>query len=124
MDQQRRIVPVDEFTERLAQIRQRFASTLCGKIDDNFAALPKLSDRGADAIAMIVTVHRKLHEICGIAPSIGFPATGKAARAAESVLREPAQTKRVLTTEEIVSLIDEFSCLRDAAQFDLQSGTA
>lgn len=115
---------VNEFTERLAQIRQRFATTLRGKIDDNFSALPKLSDKDADAIETIVVVHRKLHKMCGIAPSIGFSATGKAARAAESVLREPAHAKRPLTTEEVVALIDEFSCLRDAAQFDLQARAA
>ena len=114
-------MPVDEFTERLARIRQRFAATLRGKIDDNFAALPKLSDKGADAIETIVVVHRTLHEMCGIAASVGFPATGKAARGAESVLRGPAQAKRPLTAEEAAALIAEFDYLRDAAQLDLQA---
>jgi len=114
-------VAVDEFNERLERIRQRFATTLCGKIDENIAALPKLSDKDAGAIEAIVVVHRKLHEMCGIAPSIGFSATGKAARAAESILREPANDKRPLTPAEIATLVDDFSCLRKAAQLDLQA---
>ncbi|HLF23359.1 MAG TPA: hypothetical protein VI565_05495, partial [Burkholderiales bacterium] len=69
----------DDFSERLARIRQRFAAALPGKIDDSIAALPKMSYADPEAIETIVVVHRKLHEMCGVAPSIGFPATGKAA---------------------------------------------
>ncbi len=112
---------VDEFAERLARIRERFATTLTCKVDDSFACLPKLADKGDAAIETIVTVHRKLHEMCGIAPSIGFEATGKAARAAESVLREPAKTKRPLTEQEIAALTAQLHGLRSAAQSDLQS---
>ena len=114
---------VDEFTERLARIRQRFAASLRSKIDDSFAALPVLSDKDADAIEAIVVTHRKLHEMCGIAPSIGFVATGKAARAAETVLREPAKSKRPLTAEEVAAFTSDIDRLRTAAQSDLQSGT-
>lgn len=114
---------VTEFTERLALIRQRFAASLLGKVDDSFAALPILSDTDACAIEAIVVTHRKLHEMCGIAPSIGFVATGKAARAAEAVLREPAKIKRPLTSEEIVAFASDIDKLRTAAQSDLQPST-
>ena len=114
-------MPVDEFATGLARIRQRFGDTLRSKIDENIAALPKLSDKDAAAIETIVVVHRKLHEMCGIAPSIGFPATGNAARGAEGILREPALAKRPLTTEELTALVAEFDSLRDAAQADMQS---
>ena len=112
---------VDEFAERLARIRERFATTLNNKVDDSFACLPGLADKGAAAIETIIVVHRKLHEMCGIAPSIGFAATGKAARAAESVLREPAKTKRTLTNQELTAFTAELNGLRSAAQSDLQS---
>jgi hypothetical protein len=110
---------VDEFTKRLAQIRERFANTLNSKVDDSFASLSKFSD--AAGIETIVITHRRLHELCGIAPSVGFPATGKAARAAESVLRDPAKFKRLLTPAETTAFTAELNGLRKAAQFDLQS---
>jgi uncharacterized Fe-S center protein len=113
-------VETDEFTERLARIRQRFAASLHSKVDDSFAALSILSDKDADAIEAIIVTHRKLHEMCGIAPSIGFVATGTAARAAESVLREPAKTKRPLTAEEITALTSTLDRLRTAARSDLR----
>ena len=112
---------VDEFTERLARIRQRFAATLNSEIDDSFASLSKCFDKDAATTDMIVVVHRKLHEMCGIAPSVGFPATGKAARAAESVLREPAKSKRPLTAQEIAAFTAELDGLRAAAQSELKS---
>jgi hypothetical protein len=114
---------VDEFNERLARIHQRFAATLQTKVDDNFAALPKMSEQGAEAVETIVVTHRKLHDMCGIAPSIGFYATGQAARAAETVLREPAKTRRPLTADEVLAIIADLDRLRAAAQSDLESIT-
>lgn len=112
---------VDEYTEHLARVRQRFAGTLLNKVDYSFACLPKMSDKDSGAIETIVVIHRKLHEMCGIAPSIGFSATGLAARAAETVLREPARSKRPLTVEEVSAFISELNRLRAASQSDLQS---
>lgn len=109
----------DEFSERLARIRQRFATTLNSKVDDNFACLSKLSKKDADAIETIVVTHRKLHEMCGIAPSIGFAATGKAARSAEAVLREAVRFKRSLTPDELAAFIAQIDSLRIAAQSEL-----
>ena len=112
----------EEFNERIARVRQRYAGTLRGKIDDNFAALPELSGKDAGAIDAIVAVHRRLHEMCGIAPSVGFAATGAAARAAETVLREPADAKRPMTADEIAALESALELLRATALADLRSG--
>ena len=112
---------VDELTERLARIRERFANALNSKVDDSFASLSKFS--GATGIETIVVTHRRLHEMCGLAPSVGFPETGKAARSAESVLRDPAKFKRLLTPAETVAFTVELNGLRKAAQTDLQSGS-
>lgn len=114
---------VDEYTERLARVRQRFAAALPAKIGDGFAAMPKLTASNADAIDTLVVTHRKLHEMCGIAPTLGFAATGTAVRAAETVLREPAKTKRPLTLEEAATFKAALEGLREAAQSDLQSVT-
>ena len=114
---------IDEFAERVARIRQRFAAALPKKIDDSFLALDHLSG-GGRAIDDVVVTHRRLHEMCGIAPTIGFEATGRAARAAETVLREPAKAKRSLTADEAAALKRDLDALRDAAQSDLQSMTS
>ena len=115
---------IDEFAERVARIRERFAAALPKKVDDSFLALDHLSDAGDEAIADVIVTHRRLHEMCGIAPTIGFDATGKAARAAETVLREPAKSKRALTAAEVTALKTQLDGLRSAAQSDLQSMTS
>ena len=115
---------VEEFTLRLSRVRERFATSLTGKVDDSFACLPKLSDKDASAIETIIAMHRRFHEMCGIAPSVGLPATGKAARAAEAVLRGPAKFRRSLTTAEVASFTTELDGLRAATQSDLQTSSS
>ena len=114
----------DEFALRLARVREHFAISLTKKIDDSFARLPKLSDKDAAAIETIIVMHRRLHEMCGIAPSVGFQATGKAARAAEAVLRDPAKLRRSLTAAEVASFTTELDGLRAATQSDLQTSSS
>lgn len=111
----------DEFNERIARVRQRFAGALPQKIDGVFGALQRLGDSDADAIEILIVAHRSLHEMCGIAPSIGFPATGATARAAETVLREPAKTKRPLTPPEITAFRSAIKELQEAAHSELES---
>jgi len=108
-----------EFNDRLESLRQRFAAALPQRIDDSVCALPHLTTAGA--VETLIVIHRKLHEMCGIAPSIGYPAVGKAARAAETVLREPADRKRPLTAEESCQLRGKLECLRAAAQLELRA---
>ena len=110
----------DEFNERIARVRQRFAAALPQKIDEGFAALQRLGDDDADAIESLVVTHRSLHEMCGIAPSVGLPVTGTAAHAAETVLREPARTKRPLTPQEIAAYRTAIETLSEAAQSELE----
>lgn len=106
----------DEFNERLDRLRVRFAAALPQRIDDSVAALPLTS---ADAVETLIVVHRKLHELCGMAPTIGFSAVGQAARAAETVLREPANSNRPLTADESSALRSKLEGLRIAAQAEL-----
>jgi hypothetical protein len=116
-------VEADEFNERLAHIRRRFAAALPGKIEGIFVTLIDLSKMDDSTIDTVVVTHCRLHEMCGIAPSIGFSATGKAARLAETVLRDAAKLKRSLRAEEVTALTTELNALRVAAQSDLQLGT-
>jgi HPt (histidine-containing phosphotransfer) domain-containing protein len=111
----------DPFTERLARVRQRFVSTLEGKIDDAYAALPKLTGDAPAAALVAGEAYRTMHGIVGVGPTVGFPATGRAARAVEDVLRQPQQDKRCLAADEIAVLEDRLAALREAVTRELQA---
>lgn len=111
---------IDELAEQLERVRARFAAALDGKIGDSFAALEKISG-GGETAEIVITAHRRLHEMCGLAPTLGFAATGKAARSAETVMREAARCKRALTPAEISTLKTELEALRSAAAGELKS---
>jgi chemotaxis protein histidine kinase CheA len=117
------VVDVDVFADQLARVRARFASTLENKIADSFAALEEIS-RGGDTIEVVVAAHRRLHELCGIAPTLGFAATGKAARSAEAVMRGAALSRRALTDAELAAAGDELNGLRRAAASDQETRAA
>jgi hypothetical protein len=111
----------DPFAERLAKVRQRFASTLESKISDAFAALPNLSSNAATAIEELGDTYQQMHQICGVGPTVGFVATGRAARNAEDILISPFKSKRGLSVEEAMSLRQALEALRATARSELQS---
>jgi hypothetical protein len=112
------MMTADDFTEHLARVRARFADKLNDKIVDSFAALEKMT--GAGAIEAVIVTHRRLHEMYGSAPTLGFVATGMAAGGARTAIREAAKAKRAPTPEEIAALKSELEGLRQAAAADLQ----
>jgi HPt (histidine-containing phosphotransfer) domain-containing protein len=109
-----------DFDEQIARVRARFATSLPGKIADSFADLEKMSSGGAETIDTVVVFHRRLHEIRGIAPTLGFQATGEVAGAASTAIREAAKAKRAATADEIAALKTELEQLRKAASGELQ----
>jgi chemotaxis protein histidine kinase CheA len=115
------MVVVDEFTERLAKVRQRFTSTLAGKVEQSYAALAGLSGDDAGAANVVEETYRRPHGICGIGPTVGFKATGLAARQAEAVLLFPLQAKRGLTANEVTIFTQALDALREAARLELQT---
>ena len=78
----------DDFAEHLARLRTHFASTLNDKIASSFAELEIMAGGADDATDAIINTHRRLHEMYGVAPTLGFAETGKAAGLARSVIRE------------------------------------
>jgi chemotaxis protein histidine kinase CheA len=112
---------IDPYTDRLARVRQRFVSTLEGKIDSAYAALPSLAGAVSTAPPAVADAYRAMHGIVGISPTVGFPATGRAAHAVEDVLRRPQQAKRGLTDEEILAVKKCLHALREAAKREIQS---
>ncbi len=111
----------DQFAERLATVRKRFASKLVARIAEINAVLPRLRGEGGEVASLVYTAHRKVHDLCGIGPTLGFEATGKAARACEQILLQPSRGERGLTEQEMAHLKQTLAALRDAAQTEIQS---
>jgi chemotaxis protein histidine kinase CheA len=111
----------DPFADRLARVRHRFVSTLAAKIDDAEAAMPALRPTAPMAAAAVGEGYRVMHGIVGIGPTVGFPDTGRAARAVEDVLRPAYQSGRELTDGEFQLFKERLQALRQVAARELQS---
>jgi hypothetical protein len=111
----------DPFAERLAKVRDRFASRLEGNIRETYAALPSLAGEGAQAVEALGETYRRIHGICGTGPTIGFPATGQAARNAESVILAAYRSQRGLTAGERSDFEQKLHQLRAVARTELQT---
>ncbi len=110
----------DDFVEHVARVRERFASKLNDKVTASFAALEKMSAGGDDTIETVIAAHRLLHEMYGVAPTLGFGETGKAAGGALTTIREGAKAKRAPTAAEIAAFKSGLERLREAAAADLR----
>jgi chemotaxis protein histidine kinase CheA len=113
----------DPFTERLARVRERYVSTIEGKIDDTYADLPKLVGDGPTVATMLEETYRRIHGIVGIGLTVGFAATGKAAKRVENVLLEPHRATRGLGPNEVNALRKALDVLRDTVHRDLRAIT-
>jgi HPt (histidine-containing phosphotransfer) domain-containing protein len=111
----------DPFTDRLARVRARFAAALAGKIDETCAAIPQFSEVAPTAAVVVAEAYRCVHGIVGVGPTVGFPASGRAAHDVEDVLRPPQQQSRGLTAEEVARVTEALQELREVAARELQS---
>jgi chemotaxis protein histidine kinase CheA len=114
-------VQPDHFSERLEVVRKRFASSLEGKIENTYAELPHLSDADANAADALANAYRRIHGICGVGRTVGFAATGRAAKAVEDVLVGAYHGKRGLSATEMARLKQTLGLLTAAAQAELRS---
>jgi hypothetical protein len=110
----------DQFEARLARVRHRFATTLESKITDVVVSADRMS-RSTESVGQEVSqCYRNLHGICGIGPTVGFTATGEAARIAEAPLMQAHREGRALTANEILILKKALHSLRAAAASELR----
>ena len=108
----------DQFAERFAAVRERFAAKIESRIDEIEAAVPLLGHGdGADALER---AHRRAHDLCGIGPTMGFVATGQVARTVERLLLEPLKAGRTPNVEELALLPSLITALRQAAASETQ----
>jgi HPt (histidine-containing phosphotransfer) domain-containing protein len=111
------VVTNDLFAVRFEAVRRRFAAKLDGRIGEIEATLPKLSDE--TALELMAVAHRRAHDMCGVGPTMGFVATGKAARSIEQLLLAPLKAERPLTEDEIAELRQGLTVLRAAAKAEI-----
>lgn len=120
-EQDKGIAGEAQFVERIAKIRVRFSSKLADKIMQANAALPNMAGDGSDAVVTVAIAYRDFHDVCGVAPTIGYTAIGRLARACEAILLEPFRAQRGLSREELARLTESIESLRIAALTEMQS---
>ncbi len=109
----------DQFAERFTAVKQRFAAKLDARIGELEAGIPALES--GDTIELLAALHRRAHDLCGIGPTVGFFATGQAARAIEQLLLTALKAGRTLTHDEIELLRTRLVALRAAANAEVGS---
>jgi hypothetical protein len=114
-------VTLDPYAERLARVRERFVTTIESKIETTCADLRKLCGTSPAVNEAVGEAYRRIHGIVGIGPTVGFAATGKAAKTVEDVLLAPHRSGRGLEPAEIDALRSALAALREAARMELQS---
>lgn len=108
------------FADRLARVRTRFVSSVESKIEDTYAALPNLLGGTTVADALAET-YRRIHGICGVAETVGFIETGRAARRLDIILYAAHHARRGLTAEEMMPAKNALHALRVATRLELQT---
>jgi hypothetical protein len=103
------------FEARLDIIRQRFSAKLIDRLRRTAADLPHMASDGVGPAELVANAYRWVHEICGIASTIGFDAIGQAARSCESILVGPYRARRGLTSNELTDLTARIESLQIAA---------
>jgi len=110
----------DQFEVRIARVRHRFATALESKIVHALVLADDMARDETGHAELVFDCYRGLHGICGIGPTVGFAATGEAARAAESTLLQAIGEKRRPTETEIVNLKEALAQLRATAASELR----
>jgi hypothetical protein len=110
----------DQFETRLARVRHRFATTLESKIKAAVVLADRMTHNQDGVVEHVSHSYRDLHGICGIGPTVGFTATGEAARAAEGTLIQAHHESRGLSEKELIGLKKALEGLRVAAASELR----
>jgi hypothetical protein len=108
-----------DFAESIAKIRARFAEKLTHTIQQTDADMPHLMRDGDNCVDTVAIAYRRFHDVCGIGATIGFEATGQAARAIDTILIGPFREQRGLSGDELIKLTEGLVSLRGAARTEM-----
>jgi hypothetical protein len=109
-----------QFEARIEAVRRRFAAKFADRMQQTIAALPGMIGDGSVPADIVAKAYHWLHEISGIAATIGFDSTGQSARSCDNLLIGPYRAQRGLSAAELAQLIDRLESLRRAAQAEIQ----
>jgi len=110
-----------QFDARIDGVRVRFALRLADRIQQTGAALPRMIENASGAEEVVANAYRWLHDVCGVAPTLGFEATGQSARSCDAILVGPYRAQRGLSAAELALLTESFESLRGTAQAETQA---
>jgi chemotaxis protein histidine kinase CheA len=108
----------DSFADRMAALRERFATQLDSRIAGMETAMLRREDEDLDDLAQ---AHRDAHHLCGVGATLGFVGTGTVARTIEQILLAAVKAGRALTDEEVPCLRAGIALLRSTASAELRS---
>jgi hypothetical protein len=109
-----------QFEARIEVIRNRFAAKFAVRMQQTDADLPRMTGEGAAPADIVANAYHWLHEICGIASTIGLQSTGLSARSCDTLLVGPYRAQRGLSAAELAQLAERLESLRLTAQAELQ----
>jgi chemotaxis protein histidine kinase CheA len=117
-----------QFAKRMAEIRARFATRLGKQIRETDEAVPLMRGDGGDAVATVEAAYRRFHDICGMASTVGFTVTGRAAKELDAILVVAFRAQRGLTEAELTNARTGLDAVKAAATieipfFDQESST-
>lgn len=110
-----------QFAKRMAQIRARFAGRLGDQIRQTEEALPRMRGDGSDAVEAVEAAYRRFHDICGMASTVNFTVTGRAAQGLDAILVVAFRAQRGLTEAEFTDATAGLDAVRAAANIEIQS---
>jgi hypothetical protein len=109
-----------QFELRIEAVRKRFAAKFANRMQRTIAARPGMTGDGVVPADIVANAYHWLHEISGIAATIGFESTGRSARSCDNFLIGPYRAQRGLSAAELVQLTDRLDSLRQAALAEMQ----
>jgi HPt (histidine-containing phosphotransfer) domain-containing protein len=109
-----------QFEARIEVVRKRFAAKFADRMQQTIADLPGMTGDGVAPADVVANAYHWLHQISGIAATIGFESTGQSARSCDNLLVEPYRAQRGLSAAELAQLTNGLDSLRRAAQAEMQ----
>jgi len=108
-----------QFEARIEAVRKRFAAKFADGMRQTIADLPGMTGDGAVPADIVAKAYHWLHQISGIAATIGLQSTGQSARACDILLAGPYRAQRGLSAAELAQLTSHLDSLRRAARAEM-----
>ena len=73
----------------------------------------------SDAVATVDAAYRRFHDICGMASTVGFTVTGRAAKELDAILVVAFRAQRGLTEAELTNARTGLDAVKAAANIEI-----